>query len=313
LAHLFAVFFPGRWRRIPNIVSNAPLPQSSTTSSSSSLALPLPVVIFSHGLTGTGQENTVLLAAWAARGLCVVSVHHTDGSSSCVPLAPDHDDGTTNNSSTSSSSSTDLYYDPGPPFCEYDANFRPHQVQHRARELLQTCDFVTHELLPAGSTDPTRMAVAGFSYGAATAARAIAMAPPDTFCASIYLDGWFHIDVSESAGVEFQFPKEAFEDSFRPPNASLFCNSESFTRIPKLWKSTTFLANKSSSKLHVIAGTGHQNFCDVIFWLPGFLSQRRFLGLGKKDPVEAYREIVDLSSDFLTQHVISREDKGKKE
>lgn len=290
LAHLLAVFFPGRWRRIPNVVSNAPLPTSSSTS-------PLPVVVFSHGLTGTGQENTVLLSSWASLGLCIVSVHHTDGSSSCVPLA----DG------------TDLYYDPGPPFSAYDANFRPNQVQHRARELLQTCDFVTQDILK-DTTDPTRVAVAGFSYGAATAARAIAMAPDKKFCASIFLDGWFYIDVGKSAGIEFSFPKEAFEYTFRPTKASFFCNSESFTRIPKLWKSTTFLANKALSKLHVIAGTRHQNFCDLIFWLPAFLSHRPSFGLGTKHPADAFREIVDLSSDFLTQHVVGgMESKDKAE
>ena len=304
LAQVLAIFFPGRWRRLPNVFtvasnSGAPPPAPPTAASK------LPVIVFSHGLTGTGQENTVLLAAWASLGLCVVSVHHTDGSSLCVPL-PD---------------GTNLYYDRGPPFSQYDANFRPNQVAQRARELLQACDFVSKEMsgmwndenCNSNNSPPSpRMAVAGYSYGAATAARVIAM-EPDKFCAAIFLDGWFYIDVSESAGVEFPFPKEAFDDNFRLPKANFFCNSESFTRIPKLWKATNTLAAKSAEcTMHVISGTGHQSFCDVIFWLPSFLT-RRFLGRGKKDPALAYREIVDLTSDFLKQHLILDKAKPKAE
>jgi len=48
--------------------------------------------LFSHGLTGTGEENTILCMEWAKHGYIVVSVHHTDGSSCCVPLSLVEDD-----------------------------------------------------------------------------------------------------------------------------------------------------------------------------------------------------------------------------
>ena len=140
------------------------------------------------------------------------------------------------------------------------------------------------------------------------------------------LDGWFYVDVSESANVEFPFPQQAFDETDNN-NAlknlpCLFINSEQFTTYPKLWKATkklVALANGSNSsndkdsdnkrsELHVIKDTGHQNFCDAVFWLPTFVL-RRVLGkaLGSKDPVEAYREIVSVSGDFLVRHVQPKE------
>jgi hypothetical protein len=47
-----------------------------------------PVVIFSHGLTGTGEEHATLFSAWARAGFVVACVHHCDGSSSRA-RAPD--------------------------------------------------------------------------------------------------------------------------------------------------------------------------------------------------------------------------------
>lgn len=246
-----------------------------------------PVVIFSHGLTGTGQENAVLLSAWARRGFVVVSVHHTDGSSCRVRL-PD---------------GSDKFYEHGPSYSNYDPSFRKQQIQHRAKEMKDALSFLQSNKCPQDirdSVDPSKAVVAGFSYGAATAALATST-DDQPFCGAILLDGWFYIDVSESAGIEFEFPEPAFQSGLKVP--AVFINSQKFSGMSKLYQATTKLAKTScNGEMHVLPGTGHQNFCDVIFWLPRFFLKPL---IGTAHPVDAYREIVHLSSEFLTRVVLA--------
>jgi hypothetical protein len=139
--HLLSVILPVRWRRIPKVFSKpAPLDD----------AAPRPAIIFSRGLTGTGQEHSLVLVAWASLGFLVVSVNHTDGSSSLVRLPV-----VANN----------LDYAKAPLDNDYDSNFRPNQVEHRSKEILQACYLIEsiHEFYG--------FVAAGFSFGAASAAR----------------------------------------------------------------------------------------------------------------------------------------------
>lgn len=48
---------------------------------------PLPVVIFSHGLTATRETSTSLALALASEGVLVILLEHTDGSSSMARFA----------------------------------------------------------------------------------------------------------------------------------------------------------------------------------------------------------------------------------
>merc|ERR1712137_385 len=83
-----------------------------------------PLIVFSHGLTGTGEENATLLASWAREGCVVVSCQHMDGSSARVPLA--------NGDSLWFKKSNMKAYDP---------NFRPKQVHLRVQEVNQVVAF----------------------------------------------------------------------------------------------------------------------------------------------------------------------------
>jgi predicted esterase len=279
LSRLLSMVLPLGWRCIPGVYKGASYAPSSTKR---------PVVVFSHGLTGTGQENALLLAAWAKQGFVVISIHHTDGSASRVELK----DGSFK------------FYDHGPPFSDYDPTFRPRQVEQRAKEMIQACEFLSSNECPKDireNVDMKQVIASGFSYGAATVARAVTLSDTQqTFCAAVLLDGWFFIDVSESAGVEFEFPQEAFAKpgGLGSHIPSLFVNSEQFQGIPKLYQATCKLAQ--GSKMHVLTKTGHQNFCDVVFWSPiSFL--RRLFGkaIGPADPVSAYRELIELTSTFM--------------
>ena len=312
----------------------------------------LPLIVFSHGLTGTGQENLALCTAWARQGYVVVGVHHTDGSSCAVPRA----DGSIH------------YYDHGPSFDDYDATFRPRQLQQRTRELLDAYQFIT-QITPSTTdmqytnpnnnnkinqkqtnhnndssilsqlralVDPHRAIAAGFSYGAATVAQTV-VHPNNPFVAAVLLDGWFYIDVPKS-GVEFPLPPEAFQyvDVQKKPGGrqkglpvpSLFLNSQEFRDYDKLYQATQRLAgqavdtkatndtkhpqhDKSCHEMVVLPQTGHNNFCDVIFWFPAvcfWLPALLFKGVianpgrvGRADPLQTYQDIVDRTHRFLKQ------------
>ena len=351
---------PVRWLRIPNLYRNAPILVSKTLSTNtmneSTKQQPqlLPIILFSHGLTGTGEENTILCMEWAKHGYIVLSVHHTDGSSCCVPLFDDDDD------DDDDGRCTELYYRHGPPRTksEYDPSFRPNQLHYRVKELLQAYHFVigtttntninknnnddaavrNHNNVPKEiqqRVDTDKVIAAGFSFGAATAALAVTT-HKTLFCGGVFLDGWFRVDLQQSVGIAFKMPHEAFvnDDNGFPSNKfpTLFINSEQFQSYPELFAATMELATKNnhpnnsekkkttrtrmrtSSRvnggggdnntnndnddlpIHVIPGTGHQNFCDIVFWLPDWMLK---LFMNPADPAQAYIDIVRLSIDFL--------------
>jgi pimeloyl-ACP methyl ester carboxylesterase len=254
----------------------------------------LPLIVFSHGLTGTGQENLLLLSAWAKLGFVVASVHHTDGSSNRVRLE-----------TKQSREKEDLYYQHGPSFKNYDANFRPKQILHRSKEMKQAIDFVQNDprltdIVTNLNCDTDQVIVAGFSFGAATAVLTADMYP-NSVKGLILLDGWFYIDVAESAGIEFEFPAQAFQPgkSFDIPNVII--NSEQFAGVPKVYNATCRLAkilNSKSSDMHVLDGTMHNNFCDIVFWIPTFVL-RKLSVIGSADPRTVYQDIIRISTDFL--------------
>lgn len=139
----------------------------------------LPVIVFSHGLTGTSDEHALLFAHWAQRGYVVVAVHHTDGSSSCVTQA----DGRL------------LFYQP-PDFKSYDTTFRPKQVKRREAELFSAAQFaLSSEVVPTSVRDlmdPCTVFVGGFSYGAATAALS-AHLHPDFYAGALLVRPLFQL------------------------------------------------------------------------------------------------------------------------
>mmetsp|Transcript_644 Transcript_644/g.1389 ORF Transcript_644/g.1389 Transcript_644/m.1389 type:complete len:445 (-) Transcript_644:179-1513(-) len=288
------------------------------------------LVVFSHGLTGTGEENSIFCASLAKRGYVVASIHHRDGSSCRVPM-PD---------------GSCRYYEHLPTGDEYDPSFRLEQIQARAKEFLYSCSWLMGEKANGNGLsgnddsdegqqhpivdqirqhlDKQKIIAAGFSYGAATASLAATLEPTKFQCA-IFLDGWFHID---RGGVEFDFPSEAF-GAGRPQTTlntdtgvadtdcekegltvpSLFVNSSQFQGYTKLYGATQRLADQINAcskdnaqnkraEMHVIPGTQHQNFCDVIFWLPRRLSKKCFQ-LGDADAYEAYESTLKWTIQFL--------------
>jgi len=327
---MVSLFFPVRFLKIPdtalvtNTIDDSPVrysPPNNNNETSRSQSL----VMFSHGLTGTGEENAIFCTALAKRGYVVACIHHRDGSSSRVPM-PD---------------GTCKFYEHLPSGDDYSPSHRLEQVSYRAKEFLYATKWLLgeerggedydHPILQQIRTnlDDKKVIASGFSYGSTTCALAATIEPKRFQCA-VFLDGWFHIDFS-SKGYEFDFPPEAFGENW--PNGanngnekshiithtdgltipSIFINSAQFAGY-KLYASTTKLANKINahnkhdttipeSTLHVIPNTKHQNFCDVGFWLPKVLLRRlgKLLALGDADVFEAAENILDLTLKFLKQ------------
>ena len=236
-----------------------------------------------------------MFAHWAQRGYVVAVVHHCDGSSNQVPRrAGNH-----------------LLYE-HPDMLNYDINYRPNQIERREQELFEMLQFIQSPTdsdtssdypIPAAvrdSIDLSQVFVAGFSYGAATAALSVSK-HPTTYRACILLDGWFHIDVP-SRGASFAFPAAAHQPgALRVP--ALFIGSEQFAMLPLLAGATTKLHSScpAGSALHVLDRSKHQNFTDVGFWIP--IGVLKAIGmLGGCDYDDAYRRVLELTNAFLKQH-----------
>jgi dienelactone hydrolase len=310
LIWMLSLVFPVRYLRIPDtaLVNNDSSVKYLTPSSLSlnkTKNSKQRLVVFSHGLTGTGEENSIFCTSLAKRGYVVASIHHRDGSSSRVPM-PD---------------GSCKFYEHFPMGPDYDPKNRLDQVNIRADEMLDTCDWllksdcdekrneypVLKEI--CDNLDTQNVIATGFSYGAATTALA-ATKRPNQFQCAILLDGWFHIEWS-AKGIDIDFPPDAFSDKTNNGQKgldvpSLFINSAQFEGYSKLYDATRRLADQISDKseMHVLPNTRHQNFCDVVFWIQKWALKRcgRFLAIGSADAYESYEKILDWTVRFIDKY-----------
>lgn len=148
-----------------------------------------------------------------------------------------------------------------------------------------------------------RIAVAGFSHGPATAVRAMTLAP-NHFRVPILLEGWFYIDVSESARIEFSLSQTSFWAARVGQEWTMYLGQFAAT----VYKNTQVLRSNAPISCQPWLTRAWRNraskFRDVIFWLQDFvLCHFMKSAIGSKNAVDAYREIVDLTSDFLIENV----------
>eukprot|EP00667_Euglena_gracilis_P011514 EG_transcript_11766 len=277
---------PARHLKVPSLYIDAPPADTGPA---------LPLIVFSHGLTGTAAEHTLLLTSWALQGYVVVAIRHCDRSSTLVRLPEG-----------------DVWYD-RPDFKAYDLNFRPRQLRVREAELHALKDFVLRDgaaVPPAvrRMIDPSRVLVAGFSYGAATAALSAVLHPKE-YQACLLLDGWFHLDL-ESVGLpgqSFDLPREVHEREDGLPLPTGIWMSQSFSDMPGLGNATRRIARVSpQASLTVLPGTTHFNFIDLPCWLPPALIKRVGM-LGKCDPHATYHRLVAETVRFLAERTAPAE------
>jgi len=131
-----------------------------------------PLIMWSHGLTGTSDEHSFLAASLASDGNIVALVHHTDGSSARAEHY--------NEKEEAGAVSKALYYQHPPPPSDYDPTYRPRQIERRASEIEDSRKALMEGACGqdlASLVDPARMVIGGFSFGAATASYVAATQP----------------------------------------------------------------------------------------------------------------------------------------
>lgn len=230
---------PLRYLEIPNASRNAK-PEGEN----------LPLVIFTHGLTGTGEENTMLLASIAAHGFVVASIHHTDGSS-CFVRTSDGEE--------------IWYVHPNP--VDYSIRFREDQLDHRVKEIMEVRKVMLKHPDFKERIDGSQVVASGFSYGGATAALAT-VRYPKAFSTSVIIDGWFHIDMY---GVNSYFPLDVMKEK-KLPVPAFFLNSAAFMEY-KTGPMAKQLAAGSPKHRHKVYGRSsmHMLFIDMASWVPALI------------------------------------------
>jgi hypothetical protein len=252
-----------------------------------------PLVLYSHGLTGTGEENALMLSYWSSKGYVVAAIHHCEGSSCRV-----HPKG-----------ANEMLYE-HPNYSNYDPNFRPNQIITREEELNELREFILHDdSFPAiikDIIDTSRVFVAGFSYGAATAALSVSKRQ-GAYKACILLDGWFHIEKFFPTMEAFDFPAEAHSKGIHIP--ALFIGSQEFAGKRGIATATQRLVTSNSSKAgavaHVLENSKHQNFTDVGYWVPAWILQR-IGAIGACDYYTTHLQILELTHEFLDSHTTKK-------
>lgn len=317
LGWLFAAWarlHPLAWSALPRCYHD--LPPAAATAPGCDGALPL--VVWSHGLTGTGCEHGLLAVALALRGNVVALVHHSDGSSSLADLRPGSD----------AVPAARLWYQhPRYSAGAYDIGMRQRQAEHRVAEVEEARAMALALPRLQGLVHSGKVVVGGFSFGAATAGLAAAT-NPSAYVGAVLIDGWWHIELKK-IGVNQDLPLQVHRAAGTIPVPALFIGSEEFQGYAALNSATLFVQKKfglgeesevgvaaacgaakadgtwlsggaarGHTAAHVLAGTRHGNFMDAMWWLPRPLLAR--LGFcGSSPPHATYAAFVGLVAGFV--------------
>jgi dienelactone hydrolase len=278
-----------------------------------------PLIVWSHGLTGTGCEHGLLAVTLALRGNVVALVQHTDGSSSMADIQAPASSATSASTSTTTLSYIHPTYEP------YDTGFRQRQVEHRAAEVDEARRLVLALPEFESIVNPAKAVVGGFSFGAATAGlaaqthtAAATSTATTTFttsfkqkkkqqqlaspwAAAVLIDGWWHIELKKW-GVSQDLPLQIHKGpGLSIP--SLFVGSAEFASYEALNNATKKVQAKcvAPCEAHVLPDTKHGNFMDALWWLPWAVT--RNIGFtGTAQPHVVYAHWVGLVADFVEKH-----------
>lgn len=234
----------------------------------------VPLVAWSHGLVGTGDEHALLAVRLASAGIAVALVHHGDGSSSVsdvngVPLFFDH---------------------------TYVGVKRLQGCQQRAEEMRSAIDVVSNNF------SITTVGLGGFSFGAATAAHMAASRQSDYMCA-LLVDGMFCVEVGDGHFVDC--PSLAHENGLGLPVC--FVSSAQFDRDPNRHAATERLKSRCGHicKSVVVPDTAHGNFTEVLHWIPKFAAKcAGYTGASLEDPLKMYSTYLHTACDFFETHLL---------
>ncbi|XP_071999809.1 platelet-activating factor acetylhydrolase isoform X2 [Engystomops pustulosus] len=262
-----------------------------------------PLVIFSHGLGAFRTLYAAICIGLASQGFVVAAVEHRDESASATFYFRERPpaDSCAEEEECDAMEEVWMYNKtPKPGADEFPLRFE--QVQIRADECLRALDLlldinagkpVTNALpskfnwLPLkDSIDVKRIAVAGHSFGAATAIKALGR--DSRFRCAVALDAWM-----------FSLRDEIFSTIHQPV---LFVNSEKFQWVDNILLMKRMDSSRVERKMITIKGSVHQSFPDFTF-LTGYLIGKIFKLKGEIDPYIAMDIIINVTLAFLQRHL----------
>ncbi|KAF4737319.1 Platelet-activating factor acetylhydrolase, partial [Perkinsus olseni] len=198
----------------------------------------LPLVVFSHGLTGNGDENAMLCSALTREivgGAIVAEVHHQDGSACEAVDEYGHK----------------IPYIPDPIGSPDPRDLRPKQVRQRANEMNSVIEYLcaigsgeerSDPLLNrvARLIDPRRIIPVGYSFGGATVAEycsTVGLKRVEDKCVpcAVLMDPWTYVTPRDGS-QGFRFPEKAHDRGIQVPTLTL--SSEEFTKSPDMQAAT---------------------------------------------------------------------------
>ncbi|XP_066452471.1 platelet-activating factor acetylhydrolase isoform X2 [Eleutherodactylus coqui] len=262
-----------------------------------------PLVIFSHGLGAFRTLYSAICIGLASQGIVVAAVEHRDESASATFYLRERSsaDSCENDVDCEALEEVWLYNkSPKPGADEFPLRFE--QVQKRADECLQALDLmldinagkpVTNALssnfdwsLLKDSIDDQKAAVAGHSFGAATAIKALGR--DSRFRCGVALDAWM-----------YSLRDEIFSTIHQPV---LFVNSEKFQWVDNVLLMKKMDSTRVERKMITIKGSVHQSFPDFTF-LTGYLIGKIFKLKGEIDPYVGMDLIINVTLAFLQRHL----------
>lgn len=254
-----------------------------------------PLVVFSHGMGGSIDLYAVVTQQLASAGNVVVVVNHCDGSASVTRTADDRI----------------AYYEKITPAVRDNVDgagftFRNAQLRQRVVEVRSVLSAVEQEHKSQVSlqqkdgpnatttnnnrvfalTDVTNVSLVGHSFGAATALTTAHV--DERIRAVALLDAWMEpVDADVKRGLGARVPVlHVLSEHFYQWHAN-FVDTQTHARG----------CTHAYSKLTVLLGSRHNNFCDLPIFSP--LVNRLMKSAGKIDPALALYASSQLSAAFL--------------
>lgn len=226
-----------------------------------------PLLLFSHGLTGTPELYTTFGEQLASLGFIVVAPAHTDGSCS--------------ESYTHISDNWDM---------------RHKQLNQRVADMQAILDALqSNHSAPlsrlASRINFETVGICGHSFGGATAAQ---MVNGDARVATaVSWDGWM-------------FPLATPSSSSANTKPFLFINSDGFHWDDNLTHMRNWCAhNSSGGHIVTLKGTNHHNFNDLPFFghpsVVNYIAKNTDGWFGETDPVQATKISVSLAAAFFAK------------
>ncbi|XP_069584300.1 platelet-activating factor acetylhydrolase isoform X3 [Ranitomeya imitator] len=262
-----------------------------------------PLVIFSHGLGAFRTLYSTICIALASQGFVVAAVEHRDESASATFYFRESSSADTCQGDEEHECMEEVWLykkTPKPGADEFPLRYE--QVQKRADECLRALDLmldinagkpVTNALpsnfdwsLLKDSIDVQKLAIAGHSFGAATAIKALGR--DSRFRCGVALDSWM-----------FPLRDEIFSTIHQPV---LFVNSEKFQWVDNILLMKKMDSTSVQRKMITIKGSVHQSFPDFTF-LTGYLIGKIFKLKGEIDPYMGMDIINNVTLAFLQRHL----------